>query len=63
MYDIEDVRQDYNFNNADLLIFAETRFSSLESDSMYVMNRFTLFRNDNHSLDARPCGGTASTVI
>ena len=56
---IEDVREDYNFKNADLLIFAETRFSSLDSDSMYVMDRFTLFRNDNNNLNARPYGGTA----
>ena len=39
---IEDVREDYNFKNADLLIFAETRFSSLDSDSMYVMDRFII---------------------
>ena len=56
---IEDVCRDYNFNNADLLIFAETRFSSLDNDSMYVMDRFTLFRNDNSALNARPFGGTA----
>ena len=56
---IEDERQDYNFKNADLLIFAETRFSSLDNDSLYGMDRFTLFRNDNHNLNARPYGGTA----
>lgn len=53
--------QDCNyFKNADhLLIFAEPRFSSLDSDSMHGMDRFTLFRNDNHNLNARPYGGTA----
>lgn len=56
---IEDVCQDHNFKNADLLIFAETRFSSLDNDSMYNMEGFTLFRNDNHNLNVRPYGGTA----
>ena len=37
----------------------KTRFSSLDNDGMYVMDRFTLFRNDNYALNARPFGGTA----
>ena len=43
---IEDVQKDINYSSTDILIFAETRFSPLDSDEMYIIDGFRLFRND-----------------
>lgn len=57
---IEDVRHDLNFTSMDINIFSETRFITLDSDSMYGINGYTLFRNDGQSsINTRPYGGMA----
>ena len=57
---IQDVRKDINYSSTDILIFAETRFSPLDSDEMYIIDGFRLFRNDIlSSRIGRPYGGTA----
>ena len=44
--DIEDVRKYINYFSTDILIFTETRFSSLDPNEMYNIDGYTLFRND-----------------
>ena len=57
---IQDVRKDINYCSIDILIFAETRFSPLDSDEVYNIDGFRLFRNDIlNSRNERPYGGTA----
>lgn len=56
---IEDLRRDYNYNSSELLICAETRFSPLDTDDMYAIDGFSLFRNDSQCINTRPYGGTA----
>ena len=58
---IEDVRKDINYSSTDILIFTETRFSSLDPNEMYNIDGYTLFRNDisEYSGPGRPYGGTA----
>ena len=56
---IDDVRHDLNFTNADISIFSETRFMSLDNDMMYNIDNYSLFRNDSHSMSSRPFRGIA----
>jgi hypothetical protein len=58
---IEDVRGDINYSSTDILIFSETRFSSLDPDEMYTIDGYKLFRNDisNYNGPTRPYGGIA----
>ncbi|CAB3979620.1 ATP-dependent DNA helicase PIF1 [Paramuricea clavata] len=58
---IEDVRKDINYSSTDILIFTETRFSSLNPNEMYNIDGYSLFRNDisQYSGPGRPYGGTA----
>ena len=44
---IQDLRKDLNYSNSDTNIFAETRFSSQDANSMYDITGHNLFRNDN----------------
>jgi hypothetical protein len=55
-----DVRKDLNYSSTDICIFSETRFNHSDRDSMYVINGYSLFRNDSHSThNTRPYGCTA----
>ena len=58
---IEDVRKDFNYSSADVLIFSETRFSQSDHNSLYAIQGYTLFRNDATMLsgNVRPFGGMA----
>jgi len=57
---IEDVRRDLNYSSTDVSIFSETRFSHTDSDDMYSIDEYSLFRNDSTSTgNIRPFGGTA----
>jgi len=58
---IEDVRKDFNYSSADVLIFSETRFSQSDHNSFYALQGCTLFRNDATMLsgNVRPFGGMA----
>ena len=62
---IDDIRKDLNYLSSDVNIFAETRFSPFDSDSLYSLgnDNYTVFRNDAQSTDCanniRPFGGTA----
>ena len=56
---IDDVRYDLNFTSTDINILSETRFLRSDSDIMYEIDGYTLFRNDHHSLTSRPFGGMA----
>lgn len=58
---IEDVRTDLNYSSTDVNIFAETQFSNSDSDSMYSLDGYTLFRNDSTSSNnMRPFTGIAA---
>ena len=53
-----------NYSNTDVNIFAETRFSELDNDNLYLMSndKYRLFRNDappGHTQNIRPFGSTA----
>ena len=52
---------DLNHLSANINIFAETRFSFQDTDEMYCIPGYKLFRNDNpnSSNPLRPYGGTA----
>ena len=54
---INDVRHDLNFTNTDINIFSETRSISSDSNTMYDIDGYSLFRNDGQSLNSRPFGG------
>lgn len=61
---IKDVQNDFNYSCTDVNIFSETRFSSCDSDNLYLMNdkNYSLFRNDaqlRNNQNTRPYGGTA----
>jgi len=56
---IDDLRNEHNFNNAELIMCSETRFSPLDDDNMYIIQGYQLFRNDNQVFNTRPYGGTA----
>jgi DNA replication protein DnaC len=56
---IDDIRHDFNFKNTDINIFSETRFMRSDSDNMYHIDNYNLFRNDGHMLTSRPPGGMA----
>lgn len=57
---IDDIRKDLNYSSSDITIFSETRFIPSDSNSMYAINGYNLFRNDSQSaLNTRPYGGTA----
>ena len=58
---IQDIHKDLNYSATDINIFAETRFSSQDSNDMYNVSGYDLFRNDNPNSDngLRPYGGTA----
>ncbi len=58
---IEDIKKDFNYSCADVCIFSETRFSQTDSDTMYSIDGYSLFRNDSQSAvqHTRPYGGTA----
>jgi len=55
-----DIQADLNYSSSDVNIFAETRFSHRDNNTMYNIDKYILFRNDavssNHQ---RPYGGTA----
>ena len=56
---IDDVRHDLNYTSTDINIFTETRFNNSDSDNMYTIDGYTLFRNDcEPSVTSRPYGGT-----
>jgi len=44
---IEDVCTDWNYSSTDVNIFSETRFSHSDDNSLYVIDNYTLFRNDS----------------
>ena len=46
----KDVQKDLNLTSAHTAIFSETRFSSCDSDNMYAIDGFKLFRNDCNEL-------------
>lgn len=55
----EDVCRDLNYSSTDVSIFSETRFSHSDSDDMYGIDRYSLFRNDGtSSANVRPSGVT-----
>lgn len=58
---IEDLRKDLNYSSADINIFAETRFCSRDTNEMYDLSGYYLYRNDNPNSNngSRPYGGTA----
>ena len=58
---IQDLCNDLNYVSADINIFAETRFSLQDTDEMYYIPGYELFRNDNSNSSnaSRPYGGTA----
>ena len=56
---IDDVRKDINYLSANILIFAETRFSAHDPDEMYAFEGYELFRDDETSNVGRPYHGTA----
>ena len=56
---IDDVRYDSNFTSTDINILSETRFLTSDSDIMYEIDGYTLFRNDGHAFTSRPFGGMA----
>ena len=58
---IQDIHEDLNYSATDINIFAETRFSSQDSNNMYNVSGYDLFRNDNPNSNngLRPYGGTA----
>ena len=60
----KDIQKDLNLTSAHIAIFSETRFSSYDSDNMYAIDGFKLFRNDSpHSNSCpRPYGGMALYV-
>ena len=57
---IDDVRADLNYLKTDISIFSETRFSNADSNSVYQIAQYNLFRNDDISNNnGHPYGGTA----
>ena len=57
---IEDIRKDLNYSNTDISIFSEARFTHSDHDSMYTIEGYSLFRNDDElNNTTRPFGGTA----
>ena len=57
---ISDIHADVNYLSTDLNVFSETRFRHNDSDRMYGIGPYTLFRNDDTSTNnGRPYGGTA----
>ena len=56
---IDDIRNYHNFTNTDINIFSETRFMTSDSDSMYGIEHYNLFRNDGRFVTSRPFGGMA----
>ena len=57
---IDDIRKDLNFSSTDISFFYETRFSQNDSDLMYSLDGYSLFRNDDILLtNTRPYRGTA----
>ncbi|CAB3978452.1 Hypothetical predicted protein [Paramuricea clavata] len=58
---IEDVRKDINYSSMDIVIFTETRFNSSDTDDIYNIDGYRLFRNDvsQGTGPGRPYGGTA----
>ena len=57
---IDDVRNDPYYTNSDMCIFVEMQFHRTDSNSMYPIEGYNLYRNDRHSANnTRPYGGTA----
>lgn len=56
---IDDVRNDYKIQKADVNIFVETKLCLSDRDDAYQMNEFILYRNDFNLSDIRTCYGTA----
>jgi len=57
---IGDIRVDLNYSSTDVTLFSETRFSVSDSNSIYDIDQYSLFRNDAPSVgNVRPFGGTA----
>ena len=44
---MQDLHSDLNYLSADINIFAETRFSFQDTDEMYYIPGYELFRNGN----------------
>ena len=56
----DNVRCALYYTSSDMCMFAETRFSQSDTDNMYTLGGFTMFRNDGQSSsNSRPYGGTA----
>ena len=49
MLDTEDICKDLNYSTINLNNSSETRLFHLDSNSNYIINGSTLFRNDNQS--------------
>ena len=57
---INDIVADKNYLSTDVTVFAETRFHHADSNAMYEIGQYTLFRNDDTSnQNQRPYDGTA----
>ncbi|PFX15510.1 ATP-dependent DNA helicase PIF1 [Stylophora pistillata] len=58
---IEDVQSDLNYSSTDVNIFTETRFCHSDDESAYIIDNYSLFRNDGTvtTTNLRPYGGTA----
>ena len=57
----EDLRTDLNYCSTDVNIFTETRFCHSDDESAYIIDKYSLFRNDGTitTNNLRPYGGTA----
>ena len=55
---IDDIRSDYNVQKADVNIFVETRLCSSNSDDMYNISGFNIYRNDYNQSHTRSCYGS-----
>ena len=57
---IGDICNDLYCKNSDVCMFLETIFHHRDTNSMYTINGYHLYRNDAYSLNtSRPYGGTA----
>ena len=57
---IDDIRNDLYYKNSGVCMFVETRFHLRDTNSMYTINGYYLFRNDGYSPNTSgPYGGTA----
>ena len=52
---IDDVRSDYNIQEADVNSFVETKLCLLDRDNTYQLSELTLYRNDFNQSNIRTC--------